>query len=191
MIPEDECDRNFLTFVLQLRKNSRKNFNKEIYSIGDRTSARCVRDNDINSRPQQYFEHWRIRIFRSPLTASKCNFGIKHQYLRIQWSYVCQDWTQRMNWKWSKRRAAVVFDLEWRDECLPVGWESAFTTRNALGYIKASLLFFAWEYAGYQWTEPRDIAVVLQVSLTSYSCHTVGGGGGTPARKKSQHILWI
>ena len=34
MIPGDKCDLNFLTFVLQLRKNPGKNLNKENDPIG-------------------------------------------------------------------------------------------------------------------------------------------------------------
>ena len=42
MIPGDKCDLNFLTRVLQFRKNSGKNLNKEIDSSADRTRARSV-----------------------------------------------------------------------------------------------------------------------------------------------------
>ena len=42
MITEDECGSNFLTFVLQLRKN----LNQEIDPTWDGTRARWVRGND-------------------------------------------------------------------------------------------------------------------------------------------------
>ena len=40
MITGDECDPNFLTFVLRLTGNPGKNLNQEIDPIGDRTRAR-------------------------------------------------------------------------------------------------------------------------------------------------------
>ena len=43
----DECDPNFLTFVLRLRENPGKNLNQEIDPTGDRTRARCVKSNDV------------------------------------------------------------------------------------------------------------------------------------------------
>ena len=43
MISGDEFDPNFLTFVLELRKNPGKNVNQETDPTGDRTQAHCVR----------------------------------------------------------------------------------------------------------------------------------------------------
>ena len=42
---EDECALNFLTFVLQLKKNPGKNLNQEIYRTVDRIRTQWMRDN--------------------------------------------------------------------------------------------------------------------------------------------------
>ena len=55
MITGDECDPNFLTFVLWLSEKPGKNLNLVFYPTGDRTRARCVRSNDVTSRLQWWF----------------------------------------------------------------------------------------------------------------------------------------
>ena len=54
MITEDECDPNFLTFVLRLRENPGKNLNHEIDPTGFWTHARCVRSNHVTPIPQRW-----------------------------------------------------------------------------------------------------------------------------------------
>ena len=50
MIPGVEFGQNFLTFVLELRKNT-ENPKPEIDPTGHRTRAHCVRGNDVTPRP--------------------------------------------------------------------------------------------------------------------------------------------
>ena len=64
MIPMDECG---LNFVLQLMKNPAKKLNQENYPTGDRTGARCVRNNDVTSRPRW----WSHRFGSEELPMSK------------------------------------------------------------------------------------------------------------------------
>ena len=49
MIPGDERDLNYLTFFLELRKNSGMNLNQEIDLIGNRIRARWVRSNETTT----------------------------------------------------------------------------------------------------------------------------------------------
>ena len=63
MIPRDECNLHFLTFVLQLRENLGKNLNREIDPTGDRTRARCVRNNDVTPRPQRRSVEDKVLIY--------------------------------------------------------------------------------------------------------------------------------
>ena len=50
VMPGDDCDKNFLTFVLQLRKNPGKISARTV----DRTHARWIRGIDVTSRPQRW-----------------------------------------------------------------------------------------------------------------------------------------
>ena len=47
MVFGDKCSLNFLIFVLQLRKNFRKNFNQETDPTGYQIRARWMRVNDL------------------------------------------------------------------------------------------------------------------------------------------------
>ena len=49
MITGDEFGPNFLTFALRLRENPEKNLKQETSPTGDRTRARCMRSNDVQS----------------------------------------------------------------------------------------------------------------------------------------------
>ena len=50
MVSGDKCGLNFLTFVLQLRKNPGKDLNQETDPTGIWTRARWMRGNDVTSR---------------------------------------------------------------------------------------------------------------------------------------------
>ena len=54
MLSGDKCDLNFLTFVLQLRKNPGKNLNQETDPTGISTRARWMRGNDVTHRPWRW-----------------------------------------------------------------------------------------------------------------------------------------
>ena len=54
MIPEEEYDLNFQTFVLRMREHHEKNLNQETNPTGDRTQVRLMRGNDVTPRRQRW-----------------------------------------------------------------------------------------------------------------------------------------
>ena len=91
MITGDECDPNFLAFILRLRENPGK---IQTGNWPDRGSnpVPCVRSNDVTSRPQRW-SHWKLILlqwnshfkWKKVTQQNMCNFGMKRRR-RNTWS---------------------------------------------------------------------------------------------------------